>query len=80
MELLKVLLRLQADRHGVAPRLIANAAELEAIAASDSAQAPALSGWRREVFGAQALALKHGAIALRLRNGQVETFTVEGPN
>jgi hypothetical protein len=37
-------------------------------------------GWRREVFGAQALALKHGAIALRLRNGQVETFTVEGPN
>jgi ribonuclease D len=80
VELLKVLLRLQADRHGVAPRLIANAAELEAIAASDTAQAPALTGWRREVFGAQALALKHGAIALRLRNGQVETFTVEGPN
>jgi ribonuclease D len=55
----------------VAPRLIASASEVEAIAASDEADVPALSGWRRKIFGEQALALKHGKIALKLENGKV---------
>lgn len=71
VELLKVLLRYEADAHGVAPRLIASAADVEAIAASDTADVPALRGWRREVFGERALALKHGKIALKLKDGKV---------
>ncbi|HVZ99749.1 MAG TPA: ribonuclease D [Caulobacterales bacterium] len=71
VELLKVLLRYEAERHQVAPRLIASVSELEAIAANDEADVDALKGWRREVFGARALALKHGRIALRLKNGKV---------
>ena len=71
VELLKVLLRYQAEEHRLAPRLIASTADLEAIAASDEAKVPALEGWRREVFGARALALKHGQIALKLKDGKV---------
>ena len=71
VELLKVLLRYQADAHGVAPRLIASAADIEQIAASDDADIPALRGWRRKVFGESALALKHGRIGLKLEDGKV---------
>jgi ribonuclease D len=71
VELLKVLLRYEADRHQVAPRLIASASDVEAIAASDDADVAALSGWRRKVFGERALALKHGRLALKLRDGKV---------
>lgn len=71
VELLKVLLRLESERHGVAPRLLANGADLEAIAASDEADTPALQGWRREVFGERALALKQGRIAMTLQRGKV---------
>ena len=76
VELLKVLLRYEAEEHGVAPRLIASAADVEAIAASDEADVPALRGWRREVFGERALALKHGKHALKLKDGRV---VVEAP-
>ncbi len=71
VELLKVLLRFEADRHQVAPRLIASASDVEAIAAADDADVEALRGWRRKVFGESALALKHGKIALKLENGKV---------
>jgi len=71
VELLKVLLRFEADRHQVAPRLIASASDVEAIAASDDADVETLRGWRRKVFGERALALKHGKIALKLENGKV---------
>jgi ribonuclease D len=71
IELLRVLLRAQAEKHDVASRLIATAADLEAIAVADDAATPALEGWRREVFGALALDLKHGRIALTLTNGRV---------
>jgi ribonuclease D len=71
VELLKVLLRYEAERHNVAPRLIADASEVEAIAADDNANVAALRGWRREVFGERALALKHGKLALKLKDGKV---------
>jgi ribonuclease D len=71
VELLKVLLRFEAERQEVAPRLIASVADLEAIAASDDADVPALRGWRRTVFGERALALKRGEIALALDKGRV---------
>jgi len=71
VELLKVLLRYEADAHQVAPRLIASVADIEAIAAKDDADVPALKGWRRKVFGERALALKHGKIALKLERDKV---------
>src|SRR3972149_857602 len=70
VELLKVLLRFEAERHAVAPRLIAAVADLERIAADDEAGVPALRGWRRDVFGERALAPKHGKNALTLNRGR----------
>lgn len=71
VELLKVLLRQVADAHGVAAKLIANVDDLEAIAASDEADVPALDGWRRTMFGAKALDLKNGRLALTVEGGKV---------
>jgi ribonuclease D len=73
VELLKVLLRMTAERHGVAAKVIATVGELDRIAADDEADVPALKGWRRELFGENALALKHGRLALAVENGRVVT-------
>ncbi|MCA1908308.1 MAG: ribonuclease D [Magnetospirillum sp.] len=64
VDLLKVLLKMKCDAQGVASKLVANSADIEAIAADDDADVPALHGWRRELFGDDALALKHGRLAL----------------
>ena len=74
VELLKVLLRAVAENEEVAPKLIAGVDDLEEIAASDTASVPALAGWRREVFGEKALALKSGAVGLSIERGRVVTF------
>jgi ribonuclease D len=74
VELLKVLLRQVSDAHGVAAKMIATVDELEAIAVSDAAKVPALSGWRRELFGAKALELKRGRLALTVEDGKVVTL------
>jgi ribonuclease D len=73
VELLKVLLRQVAQQHGLAPRLLASVSDLEEIAASDNADVPALQGWRREVFGEEALKLKRGETVMTLKNGEVIT-------
>jgi ribonuclease D len=71
VELLKVLLRMVSERHHVAAKVIATVDDLERIAADDGAAVPALSGWRRELFGEQALALKRGELALAIERGKV---------
>jgi ribonuclease D len=71
VELLKVLLRQVSEKSGVAAKMIATVEELEAIAQDDRAKVSALSGWRRELFGARALELKHGRLALTIENGKV---------
>ena len=71
MDLLRVLLKAVAQRHGVAPRLIADADDLERIAMEDAPDVPALSGWRRELFGENALRLKRGELALTVKAGEV---------
>jgi ribonuclease D len=73
VELLKVLLRMISERHHVAAKVIATVDDLERIAADDGADVPALNGWRRELFGEKALALKHGKLALAIENGRVAT-------
>jgi ribonuclease D len=67
VDLLRVLLKLRSEESEVAQRLIASGADLEAIALDDAADVPALKGWRREIFGEDALALKRGAIALAVK-------------
>lgn len=64
VELLKVLLKMKCDQHDVAQKLIAGSSDIEAIAVDDNADVPALKGWRREVFGEDALRLKHGGVGL----------------
>ena len=51
--------------------MIATVDDLDRIAADDEADVPALKGWRRELFGEKALALKHGRLALAIERGQV---------
>jgi ribonuclease D len=71
VELLKVLLRMASERHGVAAKVIATVEDLERIASDDRADVPALHGWRREMFGDQAIALKRGKLALAVDRGRV---------
>jgi ribonuclease D len=71
VELLKVLLRMTAERHGVAAKVIATVDDLDRIAADDKADVPAMSGWRRELFGEKALALKQGRLMLAVEKNRV---------
>lgn len=71
VELLKVLLKRKCAEHGVAQKLVCSAADLDRLAVDDEADVPALRGWRRTVFGDDALKLKHGQLALAVRGGEV---------
>jgi ribonuclease D len=72
VELLKVLLKARSEDAGVAAKLIATVSDLEKIAMSDEAATPALKGWRRDVFGEDALRLKRGELALVLDGSRVK--------
>jgi ribonuclease D len=71
VELLKVLLKRQSEKYGVAARLIASGDDLDAIALGREG-VPALEGWRREVFGEIALKLLDGKVALTLKKGAID--------
>ena len=72
LDLLRVLLKRQCEQYDVAPKLIASAADLEAIARYDAPDVPAMKGWRREVFGDVALQLKAGKLAMKVENGVIQ--------
>ncbi|MDA8870922.1 ribonuclease D [Rhizobiaceae bacterium] len=76
-ELLKVLLKVVAEENQVASKIIATIDELEKIAADDDADVGALKGWRRELFGTQALELKHGDLALGFENRKIAVIELE---
>jgi ribonuclease D len=77
VELLKVLLKLISEKHGVAPKVIANSEDLEKIAAEgEKSEVAALHGWRRELFGEPALKLIQGEVALRFVGKRVEAVTL----
>lgn len=77
IELLRVLLKFHCDENEVAQKLIANSGDLEALAANDQADIPALKGWRRELFGEEALKLKHGKLALTTAGKKVKVITLD---
>jgi ribonuclease D len=72
-EMLKVLLKLIAEKQGVAAKIIANSDDLERIASEGpKADVGALKGWRRELFGDTALKLINGEVALRFIDRKIE--------
>ncbi len=77
VDLLRTLLRLRAEEAGVAPRLIANADDIERLAAGEDQGVPALHGWRNEVFGKDAVALRQGSLAIALENGEAVVVELE---
>ncbi len=77
VDLLKTLLRLRAEAVGVAPRLIANADDIERLAALEDEGVPALHGWRAQVFGNDALALRKGDLAIALEGGEAVVVELE---
>jgi ribonuclease D len=80
VELLKVLLKARSEEAGVASKLIATVSDLEKIACDDRADTPALTGWRHDAFGADALKLKRGELALVLDGSRVRVVEVRrGP-
>ncbi len=72
--LLKVLLAAKSEQHHVAPRLIASSEDIDRLALNDGAEVPALHGWRREVFGEDAIALIQGRIALGVEGRRIKTI------
>jgi ribonuclease D len=76
VELLKVLLKARSEDAGVASKLIATVSDLEKIANDDEADVGALIGWRRDAFGADALKLKRGELALVLDGARVRVVEV----
>jgi ribonuclease D len=74
--LLKVLLNAVAEQNNVAPRLVASSEDVEAMALDETANNPALQGWRREMFGEDALRLIRGEIALSAQGKRVKIVSV----
>lgn len=78
VEMLKTLLRLRTEVVGIATRMVANASDINRLAAfGEDADVPALKGWRREMFGEEALAMLRGEIALRLEGNDVVAVPVQ---
>lgn len=72
LEMLKMLLRIQASEYEVAAKLIAGSSDLEELAAlNGKAQIAALKGWRYEVFGREAQRLMAGDLALTLKDKRI---------
>lgn len=78
-ELLKVLLRIVAEQQSVAPKMLASSDDIEQIASKgEAADVPALHGWRREVFGEQALKLIQGEVALKFEKRRIAVVETQG--
>jgi ribonuclease D len=76
VSLLKVLLAATSEQHHVAPRLVASSDDIDRLALEEHPDVPALHGWRREVFGNDALLLKQGRIALGVDGRRVKFIPV----
>ncbi len=74
VELFRVLLKAVSAELNIAPKLLASSDDLEKLARYDNPDIPALKGWRRQLFGEKALALKSGALALGIENNEIKVF------
>ena len=76
--LLTVLRAAKAEEHQVAPRLLASSDDLDRLASDAPADLPALQGWRRRVFGADAMALRGGELSLGVEGRRVRLIRADG--
>ena len=74
-DMLRVLLKAKSEELGVAAKLIANSSDLDSIASGERT-APALSGWRHEIFGREALELCDGKVGLVLQGKNITTIKI----
>jgi ribonuclease D len=72
VSLLKVLLAAKSENHHVAARLVASSDDIDRLAVEDAPDIPALHGWRLEIFGNDALALKQGRIAIGVAGRRIK--------
>ena len=72
VSLLKVLLAAKCEQFHVAPKLVANSEDIDRLATEDAPDVPSLQGWRADVFGADAMALKGGKLALGVDGKRVK--------
>jgi ribonuclease D len=76
VQLLKVLLTARCEENQVAPKLIASSDDIDRIASEDAPDVPALHGWRRTVFGDDAIALREGRVALGVDGKRIQLIPV----
>jgi len=76
-EVLKLALKIVCERNGIAAKLVASSAEIEAVALDDHADVPLLHGWRRELFGDLALSIKHGHAVIGFQSGRAAIVNVD---
>ena len=76
-EILKLALKIICEQEGIAQRLVASAADIEAIASGKTKNIRPMSGWRYRLFGEKALKLRAGSLAIGLRNGKAAIFELE---
>jgi ribonuclease D len=76
VQLLKVLLTARCEENQVAPKLIASSDDIDRIASEDAPDVPALHGWRRTVFGEDAVALREGRVALGVAGRRIQLIPV----
>ena len=76
VSLLRVLLAAKCEEHNVAPKLLASSDDLDRLATEAAPDVPALHGWRHEMFGADALALKAGSITLGVAGKRIKLVRV----
>jgi ribonuclease D len=74
VELFRVLLKAVSAELNIAPKLLASADDLQKLAQFDDPDIPALKGWRRQLFGEKALALKSGTLALGIKNNEIALY------
>ena len=73
-EVLKLALKVVCEQEGIAPKLVASSSDIDAIAESDDADVHLMHGWRRELFGDLALAIKRGEAVIGFERGRVRVI------
>ena len=73
---MSALLRMRCDQHGVSTGMVAKRDDLERLATEDEPDVPALAGWRKEIFGGEALELRAGRLALTGNGNVVRTIAL----
>lgn len=73
-EILKLALKVVCEQEGIAPKLVASSSDIDAVAESDEADVHLMHGWRRELFGDLALAIKRGEAVIGFEGGRVRVL------